>query len=149
MQKTQNDLKQKIKIDTNQDSSNYEYLLNARKSALNTKAKNKKFHWLTNHSRSFLAAGYIAEGVKPESRIREIANRAEEILGIKGFGDKFYGYMEQGFFSLSSPVWSNFGKKRGLRKPHPLRPLAKFMGGCTRLGLTLEVLPQPSLSTQK
>ena len=114
MQKTQNDLKQKIKIDTNQESSNYEYLLNARKSALNTKAKNKKFHWLTNHSRSFLAAGYIAEGVKPESRIREIANRAEEILGIKGFGDKFYGYMEQGFFSLSSPVWSNFGKKRGL-----------------------------------
>ena len=114
MQKTQNDLKQKIKIDTNQESSNYEYLLNARKSALNTKTKNKKFHWLTNHSRSFLAAGYIAEGVKPESRIREIANRAEEILGIKGFGDKFYGYMEQGFFSLSSPVWSNFGKKRGL-----------------------------------
>ncbi len=63
MQKTQNDLKQKIKIDTNQESSNYEYLLNARKSALNTKAKNKKFHWLTNHSRSFLAAGYIAEVV--------------------------------------------------------------------------------------
>ena len=45
----------------------------------------------------FLSAGYVAEGVRPEERIREIANRAEEILGIKGFGDKFYGYMQKDF----------------------------------------------------
>jgi ribonucleoside-diphosphate reductase alpha chain len=35
-------------------------------------------------------------------------------LKIKGFSDKFYKYMAAGYFSLSSPVWSNFGKKRGL-----------------------------------
>ena len=72
------------------------------------------FKWLTQHSRNFLSAGYIPEGSTPENRIREIGNRAEEILGIVGFSDKFYKYMELGFFSLSSPVWSNFGKKRGL-----------------------------------
>ena len=70
--------------------------------------------WLTENSRKFLEIGYLTEGATPESRIREIAERAEEILGKEGFADKFYGYMEQGFYSLSSPVWSNFGKSRGL-----------------------------------
>ena len=56
----------------------------------------------------------MPEGVKPETRIREIAERAQEILGIDGFADKFYNYMQKGYFSLSSPVWSNFGKERGL-----------------------------------
>ena len=102
----------------------YENLLNARKEAVKSfnSCKNKDkmhnnsdgFKWLTDHSRKFLASGYVPEGSKAEDRIREIANRAEEILGIKGFSDKFYNYMEKGFFSLSSPVWSNFGKERGL-----------------------------------
>ena len=105
-------------------NSHYESLLNARKKAVKKFKSNSKqgtgpkqaesFKWLTEHSRNFLAAGYVPEGVRAETRIREIANRAEEILGVKGFGDKFYNYMEKGFFSLSSPVWSNFGKKRGL-----------------------------------
>ena len=76
--------------------------------------KKAGYNWLTEHSRNFLASGYIDPDVKAETRIREIANRAEEILGIKGYGDKFYHYMSEGFFSLASPVWSNFGKKRGL-----------------------------------
>lgn len=72
------------------------------------------FEWLTEHSRDFLEAGYLAPGVTPEVRIREVAERAEEILGIDGYADKFYNYMSEGFFSLASPVWSNFGKERGL-----------------------------------
>ena len=72
------------------------------------------FEWLTDHSVKYLEAGYLSKGVAPKVRIREIANRAEEILGIEGYADKFYNYMSQGFFSLASPVWSNFGKKRGL-----------------------------------
>lgn len=82
--------------------------------AINKDYENNSFNWLTDHSRNFLAAGYIPEGTTPEGRIKEIAERAEEILQIEGFADKFYKYMDQGFFSLSSPVWSNFGKKRGL-----------------------------------
>jgi len=72
------------------------------------------FEWLTENSRSFLSAGYISSGSTPEARIMEIAKRAEEILRIDGYAEKFYKYMSKGFFSLSSPVWSNFGKKRGL-----------------------------------
>ena len=70
--------------------------------------------WLNENSRKFLENGYLLPGVSPEQRIREIADRAEEILGKEGFADKFYGYMSEGFYSLSSPVWSNFGHKRGL-----------------------------------
>ncbi len=70
--------------------------------------------WLTEESRKFLAAGYLEEGVTPEERIREIADTAEKFLKVDGFADKFYDYMSRGFFSLASPVWSNFGKRRGL-----------------------------------
>ena len=101
-------------IDKDQRSINRDILLNARQATMNTEKNTGNFKWLTEHSRSFLSAGYVTEGMSPEMRIREIANRAEEILGIKGYSDKFYNYMSQGFFSLSSPVWSNFGKKRGL-----------------------------------
>ena len=72
------------------------------------------FHWLNENSRKFLSAGYLTEGVSPEERIKEIALRAESILEIEGFADKFYKYMGEGYYSLASPVWSNFGKERGL-----------------------------------
>jgi len=74
----------------------------------------KGFEWLTDHSRHFLGNGYLLEGVTAEERIREIAEHAEKILKIDGYADKFYHYMSEGFYSLASPVWSNFGKKRGL-----------------------------------
>ncbi len=70
--------------------------------------------WLTENSRKFLQAGYLKEGVSPEERIREIAEYAESLLKKEGFADKFYGYMAEGYFSLASPVWSNFGRDRGL-----------------------------------
>lgn len=91
-------------------------LVNARKETLHQNGEKEKqgFEWLTEHSRNFLASGYLAPGVTAEERIQEIANRAEEILGIPGYSEKFYNYMSEGFFSLASPVWSNFGKKRGL-----------------------------------
>lgn len=71
-------------------------------------------YWLNENSRKFLEGGYLLPGVSPEERIREIAEHAESILKQPGFADKFYLYMEKGYYSLSSPVWSNFGKKRGL-----------------------------------
>ncbi len=74
----------------------------------------KTFEWLNDNSRKFLAAGYLGEGLTAEERILNIAKRAEEILQMPGYAEKFYNYMSQGFYSLASPVWSNFGKERGL-----------------------------------
>ena len=115
MNKIEKDIKLKEEsVDQDQRSMNRDILLNARQSTISAKKNTENFKWLTEHSRNFLSAGYVTEGSSPEMRIREIADRAEEILKIKGYSDKFYNYMSEGFFSLSSPVWSNFGKKRGL-----------------------------------
>jgi ribonucleoside-diphosphate reductase alpha chain len=101
---------------TDQKLTKQDKLVEARKSALNSeKSKNQpEIKWLTDNSRKFLESGYLTEGATPEGRIREIAENAEKILKIEGFADKFYGYMAEGYYSLASPVWSNFGKKRGL-----------------------------------
>lgn len=72
------------------------------------------FYWLNEDSIAFLRNGYLLEGVEPRERIREIAENAEEILGEEGFADKFYEYMSRGYYSLASPIWSNFGLDRGL-----------------------------------
>ena len=74
----------------------------------------KKYEWLNKDSRKFLERGYLLEGETPEQRIRDIAEAAEGYLKIKGFADKFEHYVSLGLYSLSSPVWSNFGRKRGL-----------------------------------
>ncbi|MGC1630944.1 MAG: ribonucleotide-diphosphate reductase subunit alpha, partial [Gelidibacter sp.] len=111
-----NNQKQTLDIQTSKTISETDHLLNARKEALNHTVENepKGFEWLNEYSRSFLGSGYLSPGVTAEERIREIADRAEQILGIPGYSDKFYHYMSEGFFSLASPVWSNFGQKRGL-----------------------------------
>jgi ribonucleoside-diphosphate reductase alpha chain len=72
----------------------------------------KKYYWLNDESRLFLSRGYITES--PEQRIKDIANTAERRLGIDGFAQKFEDYMARGFYSLSTPVWINFGKNKGL-----------------------------------
>jgi len=74
----------------------------------------KDFYWLNKESKDFLKKGYLLEGVTPEERIKQIADKAEEILGIEGFSDKFFGYMAKGYYSLATPVWMNFGLERGL-----------------------------------
>jgi len=71
-----------------------------------------RYYWLNKDSRQFLSRGYLDE--EPEQRIRDIANRAEKYLHIDGFAAKFEDYMARGFYSLSTPVWINFGKRKGL-----------------------------------
>ena len=108
---------------TSQEANSKEYLseqdrlLQARKEAMqNAKSKMDlpEIKWLTENSRKFLESGYLTGDTTPEERILEIAQHAEKILGIDGYAEKFYKYMSEGFYSLASPVWSNFGKKRGL-----------------------------------
>lgn len=71
-------------------------------------------YWLNDHSRKFLGKGYLTEGVTPEGRIRFIADYAGKILNRPDFADKFYDYMSKGYYSLSTPIWANFGLRKGL-----------------------------------
>ena len=76
--------------------------------------QHEPFYWLNEDSREFLREGYLLDDVESEDRIRQIADRAQEILGDDDFADKFYDYMSKGFYSLASPIWANFGLQRGL-----------------------------------
>jgi len=81
---------------------------------MRTSTERPPFYWLNEESRRFLSRDYLLPGVSAEQRIRQIADYAEGILGIEGFGDKFYDYMARGWYSLATPVWTNFGLHRGL-----------------------------------
>ena len=80
----------------------------------------KDFYWVTEETRQFMEKGYLDPGQTVEERVREIADHAESILedtmngDFDGFADKFYEYMAKGWYSLSTPVWVNFGKNKGL-----------------------------------
>lgn len=74
--------------------------------------EHNKYYWLNDESRLFLSRGYINE--TPEQRIKDIARTAEKYLHIEGFAQKFEDYMARGFYSMSTPVWINFGKQKGL-----------------------------------
>ncbi len=80
--------------------------------------------WLNEHSKLFLSKGYLGSGVTAEERIREIAETAERILKKEGFAKKFYDYMSKGYYSLASPVWSNFGLTKGL----PISCFSSYIG---------------------
>ena len=102
--------------DKQQAKAAYDDLIQARKETKMNSSLNSKesFGWLNENSRKFLAAGYLGDGISPEQRVADIAKRAETLLELPGFADKFYHYMSEGYYSLASPVWSNFGKERGL-----------------------------------
>ena len=74
----------------------------------------EKYYWLNDDSRKFLERGYLTEGQSAEERIAEIAKAAQKELKMKGFAEKFEEYMSYGWYSLSSPIWANYGLKRGL-----------------------------------
>ena len=74
----------------------------------------EKYYWLNEDSRKFLERGYLTGDQTAEERISEIAKAAEKELKIKGFAEKFEEYMSYGWYSLSSPIWANYGLKRGL-----------------------------------
>ena len=72
------------------------------------------FYWVTEETRQFMEKGYLDPGQSVEERAREIADHAGMILGDKQFADKFYQNLALGWYSLSTPVWVNFGKNKGL-----------------------------------
>ncbi len=76
--------------------------------------KYEPFYWLNEESKLFLSRDYLLPGVTPQERIKQIAEYAESILKINGFAEKFFTYMARGWYSLATPVWTNFGLRRGL-----------------------------------
>ena len=72
------------------------------------------WYWANQWTRLYMSRGYLLPGVSVEERVREIAQRAEALTGIEGFSRKFEEYMAKGWYSLATPIWANYGLRRGL-----------------------------------
>lgn len=70
--------------------------------------------WYNELSRSFLEKDYLLPGQTLDERVNIICQRAEATLGIKDFAARFKANIQRGWYSLSTPIWSNFGTERGL-----------------------------------
>jgi len=72
------------------------------------------WYWVNEHTRTFMRRGYLLPGVTVEERVRQIADHAEALTRIDGFSRKFQEYVARGWYSLATPIWANYGLKRGL-----------------------------------
>ena len=73
-----------------------------------------KITWLNKYSKQFLEKDYLLPGQTVQDRIKVIGDAAEKILGVEGYSEKLQQYIANGWISLSTPMWTNFGTNRGL-----------------------------------
>ena len=74
----------------------------------------KKLWWLNEESEQILNRGYLLKGETVQGAIERIATAASQRLYKPELKDAFIQLIENGWMSLSSPVWANMGTKRGL-----------------------------------
>lgn len=73
-----------------------------------------RYVWLTEMGQEFLNKDYLMPDQPLDDRVWVIANKAEQDLGIDGFAAKFVERLRKGWYSLATPVWTNYGNSRGL-----------------------------------
>lgn len=83
-----------------------------------------KFWWVNEESTKVLNSGYLQKGDTIESRVRYVAKTAASILKRPDLEEGFYNLVANGWMSLSSPIWANFGNDRGL----PISCYSSFSG---------------------
>lgn len=71
------------------------------------------YRWLNEASQQFLEKDYLLPGQTVDERVDIICAAAERILKIDGFAKRFKENIKKGWYSLSTPVWTNFGNERG------------------------------------
>lgn len=85
------------------------------------------YRWLTNLSQTFLKNDYLVNGQTVDQRVDEICNAAEKILNKPGFAARFKENFKKGWYSLSTPIWANFGTDRGM----PISCFGSYMADTT------------------
>lgn len=72
------------------------------------------YRWLNSLSQQFLEQDYLLPGQTVDERVDVICNAAGRILNDDTFAARFKDYFQRGWYSFSTPVWTNFGNERGL-----------------------------------
>lgn len=73
-----------------------------------------KLWWLNDESEQILNRGYLLKGETVEGAIDRVATAASKRLYKPELKEKFIEIIENGWMSLSSPIWANMGTQRGL-----------------------------------
>ncbi|KGQ21224.1 ribonucleoside-diphosphate reductase subunit alpha [Thermus filiformis] len=81
---------------------------------IKTRREYRPWYWAGEWTRLYMSRGYLLPGVSVEERVKQIADRAEALTRLEGFSRKFQEYMARGWYSLATPVWANYGLRRGL-----------------------------------
>lgn len=74
----------------------------------------EKYWWLNHESEQILNRGYLLKGETVEGAIDRITTAACKRLYKPELKEKFTEIIENGWMSLSSPIWANMGTERGL-----------------------------------
>lgn len=74
----------------------------------------ERLWWLNEESEQILNRGYLLKGETVEGAIERIAGAASKRLYRPELKDEFIELIENGWMSLSSPIWANMGTERGL-----------------------------------
>jgi ribonucleoside-diphosphate reductase alpha chain len=75
----------------------------------------KDYVWLNEYSQQYLESDYLVSGQSLDERVDVICQTIAKILGDKlSIADKFKENLKKGWYSLSTPIWANFGTDRGL-----------------------------------
>lgn len=72
------------------------------------------YKWLNALSQQFLEQDYLLPGQTVDQRVDIICNTAASILKDDTFAARFKENLQKGWYSLSTPIWTNFGTERGL-----------------------------------
>jgi ribonucleoside-diphosphate reductase alpha chain len=82
------------------------------------------YQWLTPLSQQFLDNDYLEKGHTVDNRVDVVCNTAERLLKKKGYAKRLKDYFKLGWFSFSTPIWTNFGTDRGL----PISCFGSYVG---------------------
>ncbi len=72
------------------------------------------YRWLNDLSLKFLQKDYLLPGQTLDDRVDIICKQVEEDLNKPGFGERFRENLKKGWYSLSTPIWANYGHPRAL-----------------------------------
>ncbi len=74
----------------------------------------ERLWWLNEESEQILNRGYLLKGESVKGAIDRIATAASKRLYKPELKEAFIELIENGWMSLSSPIWANMGTERGL-----------------------------------
>ncbi len=74
----------------------------------------KRLWWLNDESQQILNRGYLLKGETVKTAIERVATAAAKRLFKPELKESFIELIENGWMSLSSPIWANMGTERGL-----------------------------------